>query len=106
MVSIAYDIITYDENYDHEDLAESVFSYAEALQGEEMAVVTRRQFDSSFIPVQLTINGNKGRRVGCVIAEDRMRYIVFDLDGQEEDEEDEEGEDEGEMTVEEEEGGN
>ncbi|KAH8153432.1 uncharacterized protein LAJ45_02244 [Morchella importuna] len=104
MVSIAYDIITYDENYDHEDLSESVFSYAEALQGEEMAVVTRRQFDSSFIPVQLTINGNKGRRVGCVIAEDRMRYIVFDLDGQEEDEEEEGEEEEGGMTVEGEEG--
>lgn len=90
MLSIVYDTITYDENYDPEDLAESVCSYAEALPGQKMEVVTRRLFEPGFTPVQVTVNGGRGRRVGCVIAEDRMKYIVFDLDGRDEEEEEEE----------------
>lgn len=96
MLTMAYNSITYDENYDPEDLAESVYSYAEALLGQEMEVVTRRPFEVGFTPVQVTVNGGVSRRVGCVIAEDRTRYIVFDLDEREteEDEEDKDEDDE------------
>lgn len=102
MLTIVYNSITYDENYDPEDLAESVCSYAEALPGQEMEVVTQRQFEAEFVPVQVTVNGGFGRRVGCVIAEDRMKYIVFDLDEkeiEEEEESEEVDEEEQEMAV-------
>lgn len=95
MSTMVYNSITYDENYDPEDLAESVYSYAEALPGQEMEVVTRRPFEVGFTPVQVTVNGGVSRRVGCVIADDRMRYIVFDLD-EREIEDDEEAEDKNE----------
>lgn len=99
MLTIVYNSITYDENYDPEDLAESVCSYAEAVPGQEMEVVTRRPFEAEFIPVQVTVNGGLGRRVGCVIAEDRMKYIVFDLDEKEVEGEEEEEEEEDEQGM-------
>jgi anaphase-promoting complex subunit 4 len=61
MLTIIYNSITYDENYDPEDLAESVCSYAEALPGQEMEVVTRCPFDAGFIPVRVTVNGGLGK---------------------------------------------
>lgn len=100
MSTMIYNSITYDENYDPEDLAESVYSYAEALPGQEMEVVTRRPFEVGFTPIQVTVNGGVSRRVGCVIAEDRMRYIVFDLDEREiEEVEDKNEDDEAEQSM-------
>lgn len=44
---------------------------------------------------RLEVNGRKGRRVVCCVAQDKMRYRIFDLDGGEEGgEEEEEGEEE------------
>ena len=34
----------------------------------------------TWTPESLEINGRKGRRAVCVLAEDRLRYRVFDLD--------------------------
>ncbi|PGH35384.1 anaphase-promoting complex subunit 4 [[Emmonsia] crescens] len=56
-------------------------------------------------PVELQVNGRKGRRVVCVLYADGLRYSVFDMDssgsGEEEEEEEEEEEDgDGEMEVE------
>lgn len=99
MSTMIYNSITYDESYDPEDLAESVYSYAEALTGQKMEVVTRRPFETGFTPVQVTVNGGVSRRVGCVIAEDRMRYIVFDLDEREIEEEEDDDEAEQSMAV-------
>jgi anaphase-promoting complex subunit 4 len=36
------------------------------------------------------VNGIGGRRVGCVVAKDSLRYSVFDLDHEDDDEEEEE----------------
>jgi len=96
MMTITCNTINYDEDYDPEDLAESVCSYADGLDGQDINIVSRRVFDSGFTPSQLTVNGRKGRRVGCVVAEDRVTYLVFDLDQEEYDEGEEEGEEEGE----------
>ncbi|KAI9675657.1 MAG: hypothetical protein M1817_001024 [Caeruleum heppii] len=35
---------------------------------------------ASFYPTKLEINGRKGRRVVCVLAQDRMKYRIYDLD--------------------------
>lgn len=46
-------------------------------------------------PVQLDVNGRKGRRAVCVLYGDAFRYEVLDLDDAlEVEEEDEDGEDE------------
>ena len=34
----------------------------------------------SWTPQRLEVNGRKGRRVACVVAEDRFHYRVYDLD--------------------------
>ncbi|KAK7203805.1 anaphase-promoting complex, cyclosome, subunit 4-domain-containing protein [Myxozyma melibiosi] len=52
----------------------------------------RRAFTEEFVPVALAVNGRPGRRVAAVLADDRQRYMVFDIDDNEEDEE-EEGDD-------------
>lgn len=74
-----------------------------------MAVVSRRSFDSSWVPAQVTVNGKEGRRIGCVLADDAVRYLVCDLDHGEDDgveidheEEDMEVDDDGESEGEEE----
>lgn len=33
----------------------------------------------SFRPVQIEVNGRKGRRVVCALGQDRQRYKIFDL---------------------------
>ncbi|KAK9448201.1 anaphase-promoting complex, cyclosome, subunit 4-domain-containing protein [Limtongia smithiae] len=58
-----------------------------------------REFDSEFVPIALSVNGRKGRRVGCVLADDRQRFIVFDVDDEELDDEDDVN-DEGQVMVE------
>ncbi|KAK9322186.1 anaphase-promoting complex, cyclosome, subunit 4-domain-containing protein [Lipomyces orientalis] len=42
-----------------------------------------REFTDDFLPIALAVNGRKGRRVGSVIADDRHRFLVFDLDDDE-----------------------
>jgi len=36
--------------------------------------------DQSWIPERLEVNGRTGRRAVCIIAEDRMRYRIYDID--------------------------
>ncbi|OJD22627.1 hypothetical protein ACJ73_06023 [Blastomyces percursus] len=51
-------------------------------------------------PVELQVNGRKGRRVVCVLYADGLRYTVFDIDSSEGGEEEEDGDGDGEMEVE------
>lgn len=44
------------------------------------------------MPGSLEVNGRKGRRVICIISQDRLRYVLFDLDSSHE--EDTDGDDE------------
>lgn len=41
---------------------------------------SQHTFDSLFRPARLEVNGRKGRRVVCILAEDNLHYRVFDLD--------------------------
>ena len=34
----------------------------------------------SWVPEKMEVNGKKGRRVLCVLAQDRLHYRVYDLD--------------------------
>jgi anaphase-promoting complex subunit 4 len=47
-----------------------------------MHLHTRHTFpqDASWAPERIEINGRKGRRVVCVIAQDKIHYRIFDLD--------------------------
>ena len=67
-------------------------TFANTLPAQRVEMVSRRAFDESWVPTQVTVNGKQDRRVGCVIAEDRTRYLIFDLD-HDEDEDSEEEED-------------
>jgi anaphase-promoting complex subunit 4 len=91
MMTITYNNLDYDGNFDHKEATKSICSYAEGLEGGEMKVVSRRVFEPGFTPAQVTVNGRKGRRVGCVLAEDSVAYMVFDLDQEEDEEEEEDG---------------
>ncbi|OAX78547.1 hypothetical protein ACJ72_07142, partial [Emergomyces africanus] len=51
-------------------------------------------------PIELQVNGRKGRRVVCVLYADGLRYSVFDIDSLANREDGEEGDREGEMEVE------
>ena len=35
---------------------------------------------ASWVPESIEVNGRKGRRVVCVLAQDRVHYRIFDLD--------------------------
>ncbi|KAK9464378.1 anaphase-promoting complex, cyclosome, subunit 4-domain-containing protein [Lipomyces arxii] len=58
-----------------------------------------REFGESFEPVAMAVNGRKGRRVGCVLADDGQRFLVFDLDDDEEGEDEEDEEEDSMMEV-------
>ncbi|KAI9847251.1 MAG: hypothetical protein M1830_007395, partial [Pleopsidium flavum] len=47
-----------------------------------LAPYTRHTFprEGSFQPERLEVNGRKGRRVVCVLDQDKLHYRVFDLD--------------------------
>lgn len=102
MITISCTNIIYDDGYDPSNLVESVCSYAARIGAHEAEVVSQRVFDYGFTPTQVTVNGRKGRRVGCALAGDGMAYVVFDLDQEEgEDEEEDEEVEEGEGEEEE-----
>ena len=50
---------------------------------EPMALLTRHTFPAgiSWAPEKMDINGRKGRRVMCVVAQDMTRYRTYDVDG-------------------------
>lgn len=87
LLTIDYSIIQFDNGYLSGKHSRSIFSYGSKLEAQDMSIVMQRNYNSSWIPVQVIVNGNVGRRIGCVVADDRMRYSVFDLDHPEEDEE-------------------
>jgi anaphase-promoting complex subunit 4 len=45
--------------------------------------------DPKRVPMKMDVNGRKGRRVVCILYEDRLHYSVFDLDSNAVDEADE-----------------
>ncbi|KAG5288861.1 anaphase-promoting complex component Cut20/Apc4 [Histoplasma capsulatum G186AR] len=69
--------------------------------GEQDAELVRHTFpqQEGMEPVELEVNGRKGRRVVCVLYADGLRYSVFDMDSSGVAEEEEEAGD-GEMEVE------
>lgn len=71
--------------------------------GEQDAEFVRHTFpqQEGMEPVELEVNGRKGRRVVCVLYADGLRYSVFDMDSSGVAEEEEEaGDGNGEMEVE------
>ena len=84
-----YSALRYDEGFISES-AESVYAYAGRLTPQPIVAVSRRSYGDSFVPAQVMVNGAKDRRVGCLIAEDKIRYIVFDLDHDEDEAADDE----------------
>lgn len=66
------------------------------LNSEREARCIRHSFngrdEEEMVPGWLTLNGQRGRRAVCVLAEDGMRYEVLDMDRQREESDDEEEE--------------
>lgn len=60
--------------------SESMVMFANTIEPQPLNVISRRAFDSSWVPAQVTVNGKEGRRIGCVVADDAVRYLVCDLD--------------------------
>ncbi|OLL24257.1 Anaphase-promoting complex subunit 4 [Neolecta irregularis DAH-3] len=46
----------------------------------------KREFVKSFQPCKLAVNGNVGRRIGCMLAQDGQTHVIFDLDADDEEE--------------------
>ncbi|KAF3933607.1 hypothetical protein ABW19_dt0207714 [Dactylella cylindrospora] len=70
-----------------------IFSYGMSLEPISFSNVKKRlTFNHNDItPISLTVNVNKGRRLGCVLDREKIRWIIFDLGpiaGEREDEED------------------
>ncbi|KAF8535008.1 anaphase-promoting complex, cyclosome, subunit 4-domain-containing protein [Trichophaea hybrida] len=89
LVSMDYANLQYDEGYNPTNNSWSICSYAGLVHAQEVIPTSRRTFDAKWVPAQVIVNGKEGRRVGCVVAKDSVRYSVFDLDHEDEDEEDE-----------------
>ncbi|ODQ65854.1 hypothetical protein NADFUDRAFT_65701 [Nadsonia fulvescens var. elongata DSM 6958] len=55
------------------------------LPSSVLVATRQRQFchTEHFVPRGLAINGEKGRRIGCLLADHHQRYLVFDLDEEE-----------------------
>lgn len=49
---------------------------------ERCRLCTWREFPAgvSWVPERLEVNGRKGRRVICVLAQDNLHYRIYDLD--------------------------
>ncbi|GAO50137.1 hypothetical protein SAICODRAFT_70201 [Saitoella complicata NRRL Y-17804] len=58
-------------------------------------------FDAAFVPRAIAVNGRAGRRIGCVMAEEQQRYLIFDLDADDESEDGTAHTDEEEIDMEE-----
>ncbi len=54
---------------------------------DQFHILRQRDFDDSFIPISIALNGREGRRIGCILADDSQRYLIFDLDEDEEENE-------------------
>ena len=65
---------TYDPPFDHID--------PELWSDEDLRPFVRHTFAKglSETPLKLEVNGRKGRRVVCVVFDDKIHYRIFDLD--------------------------
>jgi anaphase-promoting complex subunit 4 len=79
-----FSTLHYDENYNPTRTSRSICSYARSLNFQTLTPVMQRNFDPSWVAWQVIVNGKAGRRVGCILENDNMRYVVFDLDHPEE----------------------
>ncbi|KAK9461835.1 anaphase-promoting complex, cyclosome, subunit 4-domain-containing protein [Lipomyces oligophaga] len=92
MVTLEFqDLFTISSVVDATNISTDLYDMIEQVPQVEPSWAQVKKFDDDFIPAQITLNGRKGRRVGCVLAQDMQRYRVFDLDEEEEQEEDIEG---------------
>jgi len=89
-VSTNYTNLQFDDGFDPTNNSWSICSFASLLRAQEVIPTCRRTFDTKWVPAQVFVNGIGGRRVGCVVAKDSLRYSVFDLDHEDDDEEEEE----------------
>jgi len=79
-------------------VAESAKSLTASLNlqnSEQAAQHTRHTFPPgvSWAPEKMDINGRKGRRVICIVAQDKKRYRMYDVDSNPDVEEPEDGRD-------------
>lgn len=77
--------------------AKSVTASLNLQDTEQAAQHTRHTFPPgvSWAPEKMDINGRKGRRVICVVAQDKKRYRMYDVDSNPDVEEPEDGRDYG-----------
>ena len=75
----------------------SIAASLDVRDPEQMARLTRHIFPAgiSWAPEKMDINGRKGRRVMCVVTQDKKRYRMYDVDSNPEVEEKEDGLDDG-----------
>lgn len=64
-----------------------VFNEFEDAEDDDKRV---QMIEHRFVPIRFAINGARRRRVGCLLEQDRRRYIFFDIDGEEYEEVEEE----------------
>ncbi len=59
-----------------------VFSKIDLSYADQCRSCTWREFPAgvSWVPERLEVNGRKGRRVICVLAQDNVHYRIYDLD--------------------------
>lgn len=65
---------------DNDGKPQIIYNEFEDADDEEKRV---EMIEQDFVPGSFAVNGNAGRRVGCLLEEDGHRYIFFDLDGEE-----------------------
>ena len=94
-----FSILRYDEGFHPPKTSKSMCGYTSLLSAQVLVPMSQRRFESNWVAAQVSVNGKADRRVGCVIAEDQMRYLIFDLDHDEEVEDDEDDEEEESMEV-------
>ena len=92
---MAYTKLLFHEGFDLSNSPLSLCMFVAEVHPDDMVPVSRKTFAPGWVPRQLALNGQPGRRVGMVVAQDGVSYCIFDLD-HDDDEEEEEGEDEGE----------
>lgn len=101
LMSADYIKLEFDDGFIPYKTTESLTSYAKNLKMQEMPQIALRSYEGNkWTPSQVVVNGSERRRIGCVIATDKMNYTVFDLDHDEYEEE--EAEEEGDVDIEEE----
>lgn len=101
LMSADYINLEFDDGFIPYKTTESLTSYSKNLKMQKMSQIAVRSYEGNkWTPSQVVVNGSERRRIGCVIATDKMNYTVFDLDHDEYEEE--ETEEEADVDTEEE----